>query len=207
MLRSFLLFSALSLTAVLAVACSAERADLGPSATVGTAPTTATTSPGIDTSVIPADPAAIDEAYVQAVVDDLFAVDAKATKIFVETKDITNEEALRYLDAIFVGEEREQQLNAWFQTLALRAHQVLPGALIHDVRRVIDVAPDCVFFEAERDFSQTTTNEAPSSTTYLGLTPKREGDDPAGLNPTAWMLFNDSVSPDGPEQGNPCEGR
>jgi hypothetical protein len=43
------------------------------------------TSRAIDVATIPADPAQIDEAYVQAVVDTLFEVDAKATKIFVET--------------------------------------------------------------------------------------------------------------------------
>ncbi len=204
MRRSFPLFSALF---ILVAACSGGGTDLGPSATLGTAPTTATTSPAPDPSVIPADPAAIDEAYVQAVVDALFAVDAKATKIFVETKDITNEEALSYLDAIFVGEEREQQLSAWFQTLALRPDEVLSGALIHNVDRIIDVAPDCVFLEVERDFSETTTNDAPISITYLGLTPKRDGDDPDRLNPTAWMVFSDGFNVNGSEPENPCDGR
>ena len=204
--RSFSLFSALVLSFG-PVACSADGPDLGPSATLGTAPTTTTSQRVIDPSVIPADPADIDEAYVQAVVDGLFAVDGKATEIFVETKDVTNREALDYLSAVFVGDERQQQVNAWFQTLALRPEQVLSGALVHDVHRLIGVAADCVFVEVERDFSETTTNDAPVSVTYLGLTPKREGDDPKGLNPTAWMVFSDSISLDGPEQENPCAGR
>ncbi len=205
--RSFPLFSALSVVALVAGACSGGQSDLGPSATLGTAPTTSASERVIDPSVIPADPADIDEAYVQTVVDALFEVDAKATKIYVETKDVTNKEALSYLDAIFVGDEREQQLNAWFQTLALRPDEVLPGALIHDVRRIIDVASDCVFLEVERDFSHTTTNDAPLSTIYLGLTPKRAGDDPDDLNRTAWMVFTDGFNVDGSEPENPCAGR
>ncbi len=203
--RSFPLFSALL---IVAGACSGGGTDLGPSATLGSAPpTTASSTPAVDPSVIPTDPAAIDEVYVQAVVDALFAVDAKATKIFVETKDITNEDAFRYLRAIYLPEELDQQINIWFHDLALRSEELLPGVLLNDVQRIIDVAPDCVYIAVESDYSQVTTRGASLSMNYLGLTPKAEGDDVEGLNPTAWMLFMDSVNLDGSQPENPCEGR
>ncbi len=201
MRRSFPLFSALF---ILAAACSGGGTDLGPSATLGTAPTTATTSPAPDPSVIPADPAAIDEAYVQAVVDALFAVDAKATKIFVETKDVTNREALEYLRAIYVPEELNRQVNIWFQDLALRSDELLPGKLGNEVQRVLDRASDCVYIEVVRDYSSTTRLDAAPRPAYLGITPKLPGDDSSGLNPTAWMLFMSGVDP---EPGSPCAGR
>jgi hypothetical protein len=159
----------------------------------------------VDVAVIPDDPADIDEAYVQAVVDALFAVDAQATKIFLEMK-APDERAIKHLEAIYITEELDQQIDAWFKTLALRSEQVLPGALQHSVRRIIDMAPDCVFFEADRDFSQTTTNDAPIALTYLGLTPKADSDDPEELNPTAWMLFSDSITLEGPDKESPCAG-
>ncbi len=203
MRRSFPLFSALF---ILAAACSGGGTDLGPSATLGTAPTTATTSPAPEPSVIPADPAAIDEAYVQAVVDALFAVDAKATKIFVETKDITNKEALEYLRAIYVPEEFERQVNVWFQALALRADRLLPGTLRNDVQRVIDVTPDCVYAQVLRDYSQTTKRDVGQQAVFLGLTPSHEAAD-GNLNPTPWVMFMNGLNPDGSEPENPCEGR
>ena len=207
MRRSLPLFSALSVTALLGLAgCDGGEEALGPAGTVGTAPTTTpTTLRPIDPSVIPEDPADIDEAYVQAVVDALFAVDAQATKIFVETK-APDERAFSYLQAIYVEEEFQQQANGWLQALALRSDQLLPGALVHDVQEVLGKSDDCVFVRVERDFSGTTSNDAPPSSTYLGITPKIEGDDPESLNPTAWMIFNDSISPDGPETRNPCDG-
>ncbi|HSH60125.1 MAG TPA: hypothetical protein VK988_10875 [Acidimicrobiales bacterium] len=198
------MFSALF---ILVAACSGDGTDLGPSATLGTAPTTATTSPAPDPSVIPADPAAIDEVYVQAVVDALFAVDAKATKIFVETKDITNEEALSYLRAIYVPEELERQVNAWFQALALRSDDLLPGALRNDVQRVIDVASDCVYAEVLRDYSETSSKAVGLGRIFLGVTPKTEANDAESVNPTAWMMFMNGLNPDGTEPENPCEGR
>ncbi|HSH58870.1 MAG TPA: hypothetical protein VK988_04350 [Acidimicrobiales bacterium] len=196
-----------ALFVLVCAACSDGGADLGPSATVGTAPVTTTSSPTVDPSVIPTDPTAIDEAYVQAVVDALFAVDAKATKIFVETKDITNEEALGYLRAIYVPEELDRQVNIWFQDLALGGDELLPGVLENDVQRLIDIAPDCLYVSVESDYSAVTTRNSVMSMNYLGLTPKREGDDPQQLNPTTWMLFMDGVNLDGSEPESPCEGR
>ncbi len=193
--------------ALLAACGSGGDDDLGPAATIGPGPTTTSTvARPVDVAVIPEDPADIDEAYVQAVVDALFAVDAQATKILVETQQL-DEEAIDILRSIYVPDELAQQLDGWVQALALRADELSPGALRHDVQAVLGKSEDCVFFRVERDFSETTTNEAPTSLTYLGITPKLETDDPEHLNPTAWMLFNDSISLDGPETRNPCAGR
>ncbi|MDP9453491.1 MAG: hypothetical protein M3P97_08950 [Actinomycetota bacterium] len=194
--------------ALIAAACGGDDdADLVPAATVGTAPTTtSTTARPIDVAVIPDDPAQIDEDYVQAVVDALFAVDAEATKIFVETKTL-DERGIDYLEAIYTEDEVERQVNIWFQSLAQRADELLGGTLLNDVQRVIDVADDCIYIEVESDYSEVTTRDAPLTSNYLGLTPKDEDDDPEGRNPTAWMMFMDAVNLDGSEPENPCEGR
>jgi hypothetical protein len=63
-----------------------------------------------------------------------------------------------------------------------------------------------VYVEVEVDYSETTSRDVPTSSNYLGLTPKKEGDDPHRLNPTAWVLFMDGVNFDGSEPENPCEG-
>ncbi|MGI9119499.1 MAG: hypothetical protein ACR2G7_05160 [Acidimicrobiales bacterium] len=125
---------------VVVTACSGGGDDLGPSATVGTAPTTATTAPRpVDPAVIPTDLSQIDEPYVQAVVDALFAVDAEAGKIFQETRNPIDERAIGYLKAIYVGDELDQQINVWFTTLASGSDTLLPGALKNRVTRMIDV--------------------------------------------------------------------
>ena len=208
MRRSLPLFSVLSVTALLGLAgCSDGEEALGPAGTVGTAPTTKpTTLRPIDPAVIPEDPAHIDEAYVQAVVDALFAVDAQATKIFVETKRLETE-AIDILRAIYLPEEVDREVNAWGQTFARSSETLLVGALKNEVRRVIDVADDCVYVEVLRDYSETTTRSVTPGTIYLGLTPKEEGDDPALLNLTPWMIFMDGLNPDGSQPENPCESR
>ncbi len=194
--------------ALIAAACGGDDdADLVPAATVGTAPTTtSTTARPIDVAVIPDDPAQIDEDYVQAVVDALFAVDAEATKIFVATKTL-DERGIDYLEAIYTEDEVERQVNAWFQSLAQRADELLPGALLNDVQRVIDVAPDCVYLEVLRSYERTTTRDAPERSIYIGLTPKIESDDTTGLNPTAWIMFMDGLGEDTFQPENPCAGR
>ncbi len=77
--------------------------------------------------MIPEDPADIDEDYVQAVVDALFAVDAKATEIFVTTGEL-DEEGIEYLEAIYIGDELEQQIDVWSDLVGCEAtDQVLAG--------------------------------------------------------------------------------
>ena len=61
--------------------------------------------------------------------------------------------------------------------------------------------------EVQRDYSMTTSRDAPERAMYLGLTPKLQGDDPNHVNPTAWMLFMDGLNADGTEPENPCAGR
>jgi hypothetical protein len=188
-------------------ACSDGEESLGPAGTVGPAPTTtSTTARPIDPGVIPEDPADIDETYVQAVVDALFEVDAKATKIFVETK-APDDRAIEYLRAIYLQEELDRQLNVWFKSLARGSETLLPGALQHEIVRFVGRASDCLFFEVERDYSKTTSRDAAPRRTYLGLTPKSVEDDPQGFNPTAWMLFSDGFNEDGSQPEDPCAGR
>ncbi len=203
MRRTLALLSAL----MLAGGCSDDGGQPPPAATVPSEVTTPSTAPEApDPAVIPEDPAEIDEAYVQAVVDELFAVDAKAGEIFIATRDL-DERAIDYLEAIYVGEELEQQVDVWFQTLAKGSDTLSPGVLRNDVQRIIGVAPDCVFFQVKVDYSETTTRNVPPATNYLGITPKHAGDDPNNMNPTAWMLFTNGFNLDGSEPENPCEGR
>jgi hypothetical protein len=204
--RSFPLLSALALLVVVS-GCAPDDADLGPAATLGTAPTSVpTTARPIDVAVIPDDPADIDEAYVQAVVDALYRVDAQAGRIFIETMQL-DDEAIDILRSIYVPEELDRQVDIWFQDLAQRGDELLPGMLENDVQRIIDVADDCVYVEVSRNYSDTTTRPSSPREIYLGLTPKAPGDDPEGVNETAWMLFMDGLNPDGSEPENPCAGR
>ena len=189
-----------------ASACSEGEAALGPAGSLGTAPATpSTTAREIDPAVIPDDLADIDEAYVQVVVDALFEVDAKATEIFVETQEV-DEDAVDILGAIYVPDEVERQVYIWGQDLTMGGDELLPGVLHNEVTRVVDVTENCVYVEVESGYSDVLSREVLLSFNYLGLTPKREGDDPQGLNQTAWMMFMNAVEPDGSEPKNPCAG-
>jgi hypothetical protein len=202
--RTLALLSAL----LLAGGCSDDGEQPPPAATVPSQVTTSSTAPAApDPAVIPEDLSEIDEAYVQAVVDELAEVEAKAGEIFITTRTL-DDQAIRYLEAIYFGEELDEQVNVWFQELALRADELVPGTRRSSVHRVVDVKGDCVFIEVERDYSETTANETPPKrTVYLGLTPKLQGDDPHSLNPTGWMLFTSGFNDDGSEPDNPCAGR
>jgi hypothetical protein len=200
--RSFPLLSALALLVVVS-GCAPDDADLGPAATVGTAPTSVpTTARPIDVAVIPDDPADIDEAYVQAVVDALFAVDAKATEVFVETRQL-DEDGIAYLEAIYIGDELDQQIEVWSETL--NSEDLLAGALEHDVTRLIQVFDDCVYFAAQRSFAMTSSAAVPPRIVYLGISPKPVPTDaPLDRNPTAWMLFTDGFNLDGSQPEDAC---
>ncbi|MGH9182215.1 MAG: hypothetical protein ACRDZ9_00030, partial [Acidimicrobiales bacterium] len=94
-------FAGVAAVAAVAVACGGGGDPPAPGATVGTAPTTTTTP--ADLAVVPPE-ARIDEGYVQAVVDALYAVDAGATRIFVETRAL-DQRAIDHLAAIYVEDE------------------------------------------------------------------------------------------------------
>ncbi len=202
MRRTLALLSAL----LLAGGCSNDGEQPPPAATVPSEVTTSSTAPAApDPAVIPDDLAEIDEEYVQAVVDELFAVEAKAAEIFIATREM-DERALEYLRAIYTEDEFQSQQNVWFQSLAVGYESLVPGTLRHEVERIIDVRPDCIYLKAIRDYSETTTRDVGTGPIFLGLTPKRETDDPNSLNPTEWMLFMNGFNPDGSEPENPCAG-
>ncbi len=116
MRRTLALLSAL----LLAGGCSNDGEQPPPAATVPSEVTTSSTAPAApDPAVIPDDLAEIDEEYVQAVVDELFAVEAKAAEIFIATRDPLDERALEYLRAIYTEDEFQSQQNVWFQSLAV----------------------------------------------------------------------------------------
>ncbi|MDQ3353224.1 MAG: hypothetical protein M3507_01835 [Actinomycetota bacterium] len=68
-------------------------------------------------------------------VDALYAVDAQATKIFVETKEL-DERAIDILRSIYLPEELDRQVDSWFQTLAQGSDTLVSGALGNDVQRL-----------------------------------------------------------------------
>jgi hypothetical protein len=198
---------ALLFTLLVASGCSNNAEQPPPAATLPSQVTTSSTAPAApDPAVIPEDLSEIDEAYVQAVVDELFAVEAKAAEIFIRTRTL-DEQALDYLRAIYTEDEFERQRNIWFQALALRPDEMKPGTLRHEIDRVIDVRPGCVYIRAVRDYSETATRDVTPEPIYLGLTPASADATRESLNPTAWLLFMNGVNPDGSEPENPCAGR
>ena len=189
-------------------ACS----DGGGSGADPTVPTSGSTSStvsrveGLDVSVVPE---RIDEAYLNAVLAALDAVDGEATRIIVRTKRFPPE-AADLLNAIYSDEALESEAEVWFEAIGrdpeLGGLKPDPGRRITTVERIISATPACVWMAVKRDYSQTDLDPGPHRTEYVALHPLDRTNDPGGRNPTPWMITTDGFRSDGSEPANPCEG-
>lgn len=185
-----------------AASCSSSSSSddggaLGPDATIGSSSPSSTEAP--DPYAIPDDPADIDEAYVQRVVDALYEVDGEATSLFLADAGVTDE-AVDRLRAVYSGETFDEQLAGWEQLVQdpsrLAAFRDPPGALRHSVIRVVERTDDCVTVEAERTYERVLLTPGDPSLVFLGLE-ARDSSAPRDMNRTPWVLFADGLLPTG----------
>lgn len=180
-------------------ACTGDEEE-PPSATMSTgttvAPTTNTTTATPETTeppdpfAIPEDPADIDVAYVQRVVNALYEVDAMASEQFVRSRSVSDE-GVGLLDDIYVGEALDAQITGWNDIVhdENRLANVRPGSpiLINEVSSLLTARQECLFLEVTRDYSQALLQAPPPRQVFLGLElvqPVAES-----KNPTPWALF------------------
>ena len=184
-------------------ACS----DGGTSTADPTVPTAApsTTAPATpDVSVIPA---TIDEPYLNAVLAALDEIDGQATRIIKSTKSFAKE-AAGLLRAIYSTEAFDNESEVWFIALArspdLDGIRPNPGNRRTVVERIIAASPSCTWLAVRRDRSAVNTDPNPDRIEYIALVPKEPAIDPAGSNPTPWMISADGFRDDTREPSKPC---
>ena len=182
-----------------------------PDATLTTASSTTTTSTTalLDPFAIPADPADIDEEYVQGVVDALYEVDAAAAELILTSRSVSPE-AQRILASVYEGEVLDLELQGWANLLGRpgSVESFRPGkhSLRHSLEDVLGRSETCLFVTATRSYEDVSVDPPQNQRVFLGLATKDVTDDPDGLNPTPWMVFTDGVQLDpaiAPE--NPCD--
>ena len=184
-------------------ACS-DGGGSGADPTVPTSGSTSSRVEGLDVSVVPE---RIDEAYLNAVLAALDAVDGEATRIIVRTKRFPPE-AADLLNAIYSDEEFARQAELWFASLshdpALAGIRPEPGPRKSTVDRAIDISPGCVWMAIRRDYSAVNFVPGPEETRYLALQPLDRSNDPKQRNATPWMITYDGLLDDETEPSKPC---
>lgn len=209
---------ALVVPAVILVGCSRETGGATPAATLGAAssetasapaqPPTETESEASDPYAIPADPADIDEAYVERVLTELTRPISAATRMIVRKNRVTSG-AKRVLASTHRGEALAGILDAYRDALKASVAKDIFSASAEPVgikvRRIVGATKTCVFAVAMQDTSGLAKQEIEPFPTYYQIEAKASGDDPEGRNPTPWMIVVDALPrDDGREYRNPC---
>ncbi|MGH9157526.1 MAG: hypothetical protein ACRD1K_17210 [Acidimicrobiales bacterium] len=203
----------LVIIALLAGACFAGE-DPGPSATAPTAGAPSSSSPAVvtTTSVPPADPYAIpdviDAAYVNRVLEALYAVDGDVVRTVVATGKFGIEEVGKFV-AIYT----EPQLNVELEQLKelpesdLATYRRPPGDRRATVAKLARADVACVIALVQFDFSDVLAVppvQVPGEADRITLIPSAPATDRQGSNPTPWSIAEARVVRAGEEHDSTC---
>lgn len=174
-----------------------------------TVPTAVFTTSTISIPDVSKVPARIDEPYLNAVLAALDEVDGQATRLIYAGKRFTPE-AADLLNAIYSDEEADRQAEARLVGLArdpqLTSIRPNPANRKTTVKRLISVAPSCVWMAVERDHTGDSVTPQPLRLEYLAMRPLDRSNDPEGVNRTAWMITSEGFNADGSAPGDQCAG-
>lgn len=212
--------NALILTALLTLATACQSPDPVPAATLPsplTTPTATTSTPPPEPSAPPPSPTppsppdyaipdAIDADYAQLVVQTLYSLESEAVREMRRTGEVSDR-AQAILRAINRPEQIDFQIDIYRRLLTdgFQGLRSEPGDQQLTVEELVTARENCIFLAAHRDFSQVV--EEPSELpgpTYVQLLPKTVENDPAGLNPTPWMIGGSVIRTDDRPLEDPC---
>lgn len=201
---------ALAATVFAAAACggggdSAEEATPSTSTTEAeeTTPSTTTSTtaaPEVDPTVIPDDPADIDEAYVEAVLEEHNRVIGDALRLQLEGAD--PKEIVDRYNAIYVPEVADLELTDILQMTPeeMASYRSPPGDGQSDVLRVREASPSCIVAEVVQDPEALVVDPPDPFDAEIVL--RRAPDGHSSLNPTAWL--SEGLAQMDPEAGELC---
>lgn len=162
------------------------------STTTTTEATTTTTEP-VDPTTVPDE---ITEPYVQAVLDELYAIEGDAIRLAVEEGLVTGE-VLELLSTIYGESEQREVANLLLDAATFEFEGVRrpPGDPEAEVLSLVSASSECVFAETSFDVSQVTVVESEPIVTFVEL---RRSDS----NRTPWRI---EFAPAVPEGSDPPE--
>ena len=169
----------------------------GPTATVGTAPTT--TNPY-------AVPNVIDAAYVNRVLVGLDQAVGDVVRLVASTRAFTPE-AVERLRALYVGEFLTIMAHVLQEDLVngMPGYKPVPGNKRSTVTNLITAGSSCIFAEVARDFSEVGfTHDPRLDTQWVGLVPLDPAKDVNGYNGTSWVYIYDGFPEDHSQPEDPC---
>lgn len=149
-------------------------------------PITTTTEP-VDPFAVPSDPADIDPAYVERVINEHNRIIGDALRIELAGGDA--KEIVDRYNAVYVPQVANELLTGFFQMAPddLSVVREEPGNRISSVERLTDVAPECVIAVVAQDF-RAVRIDAPEPVKSIVLL-RRAGNTAAvqQLNVTGWL--------------------
>lgn len=200
-------YGAVLLTSALAVSgCQGAGDDGDIRTTVPTAPPTSTT-----TQVSYKVPATIDVPYIEKVMAALDHVDGEAARRAAAQRRL-DEEFFEHYVAIYTDKYFSLVQRAWLE-IAGNGFGLLadaPGDPRTVVERVLVAKPNCVLFQAKRDYSsQLNGPDADVEPRYVALVPLPAQRNVGGRNPTPWIMSMDGRNSDGsaPKADEVCAER
>ena len=213
-IRTLALFAA---TLLLVGACSREQDPVSPAATLGAAPTdevsaaseAASDSEPADPYAIPADPADIDKEYVERVLNQLTRPISSAARVIVRSNNVTAA-ARKELATTHRGEALKGVVDAFRAAIRGRPARKVFSARATPIEitvdEVVSATSSCIFVRALQDTSGLAGQEIDPFPGYYHLQLKSDSDDPAGNNPTPWMIVADAEPLRGGEEyADPCD--
>lgn len=204
-----LLLAAATALALSGGSCSSDKSN-------GDDPTLPTTrQPSTTTTATPEDPYAIpdviDEAYVNRVLAALDQIDGDVLRRVVANGGIDGE-VPKMLRVIYNDPQYEIELESLRSLLGrgLSNFKSPPGNRNTVVSRLVTARDDCIFLEADTDFSEVLRVEppdVPGEVELFALRPTQAGADPSRRNPTPWSIGHAEVIEAGatPKQRATCD--
>jgi len=191
----------LVLSACRPVAPEAPAATLRPSAEAASPTPTAAPSP-TEESFTPPDP--IDAAYVERVLNRLYATEGDVVRDIVEERTVSEESAAR-LNEIYTEEYAALVVEAY---RGLTDEQVAtlrdpPGASTFEVEQVLSSTGDCLFVSGRRQYRevQIEPRDRSGEIDFVRLLPDAET---SPGNPTGWVVADLRTRPLGTQEEDLC---
>lgn len=199
--------------AALTAGCSSEQSESpaapAPTAAPSSAPTSPEPSESPDPYAIPENPADIDEAYVERVLEALSESTAAAAREIAREGRVTAA-ARTELATAHRGPALAGILRAFRRAVRTgephRFFSAQATAVDVTVDEILSADRACIFALVTEDTNSLGGQEVEPFPTYYHLGLKETGDDPAGRNPTPWMIEGDGPPlPKGKEYEDPCK--
>lgn len=175
-----------------------------------TSTSSTTTEPRtVPPDVIPQDVSQITEAYVEQVLDELYAAMLPAT-VATREAGLVEESAIQIAEATHTPSGSRALLNSLAQEASdgFQGFQEQLSPVDTTVVEVHEATRMCVFAEVTFDSSGLTT-ETPNASgfrLFARVVPATEEQRASGLNPTAWVLDELPAISDGPVPTQQCRG-